>query len=259
MRRYWEAAANIDRDDQGLRPVARDPFLQQIVEDEICRLLPEGETLLDVGCGDGHSSLRFARLARSLVGVDFIERFVERAREKSKSEQVGNSTFVQGSALDLSSVRARFGLFGAAISIRCLINLTDKDAQLRALREIAACVRPGGLYLTSEGWAEGLEGLNALRRKAGLAKIEAAPYNLMISRRTFEEALSSDFTIEAYVNLGHYLVMSRVVQPLVEHPAPPHHGHEINKLAALSSEPWCRSTIFRECDYAGIYVLRRRG
>ena len=63
------------------------------------------------------------------------------------------------------------GLFDSVTSIRCLINLSTAENQYRALGEIAACVRPGGLCLVSEGWADGMAGLNLLRRRAELPPI----------------------------------------------------------------------------------------
>ena len=254
---YWAAAALAETDAEGLRPTARDPYLQQAVESAIEPHLSENDRLLDVGCGDGLSALRFARRVRAVVGIDYIEAFVTRASESAARAEVTNAKFQQASVLDLSAVRQAYGTFDAAVSIRCLINIPQWADQARGIAEIAACVRPGGRYLASEGWSEGMEGLNRTRQVVGLPPIKTVDYNLLLSRSVFEAEAAKSFEIEAYNSLGFYLFMSRVVQPLVVAPAPPRHDHPINRVAASLGGVLNRSE-FRDCDYAGVYVLRRK-
>jgi hypothetical protein len=160
--------------------------------------------------------------------------------------------------LDLASVGARHQPFDAAITIRCLINLASAAEQATAIAEIASCIKPGGLYLASEGWAEGMDGLNLLRRRAGLPAIEVVKYNLLLHRADFERAASSHFEIVDYVGLGFFLMMSRVVQPLLVAPEPPSHTHPLNQIAARLESQCLLGNEFQSCDYAGIYVLRRK-
>src|SRR5205823_14164137 len=100
------------------------------------------------------------------------------------------------------------------------------------------------------------QGLNRLRAAAGLPAIETVAYNLLLPRTEFEAAAAKHFEIEAYHSLGFYLFMSRVVQPLLVAPEAPRHDHRINQVAAQLSRVLDRSA-FRDCDYAGVYVLRR--
>jgi len=58
---YWEHAAKQDLDSDGLRATARDPYMQEVIEKIIEKRLNPESSLLDVGCGDGISTLRFAR------------------------------------------------------------------------------------------------------------------------------------------------------------------------------------------------------
>ncbi|MBR1156125.1 bifunctional 2-polyprenyl-6-hydroxyphenol methylase/3-demethylubiquinol 3-O-methyltransferase UbiG [Bradyrhizobium sp. JYMT SZCCT0428] len=259
VREFWERAAASERDEQGLRPVARDPFLQEAVEAGMERWLDSRAKVADIGCGDGYSTLRFARNVASIVGVDYIPKFVDRARDEARQRGVSNASFRTGNVLDLEPIRAEEGPVDIAISIRCLINLNNWDQQRQGMEQIARTVRPGGLWLVSEGWSGGLRGLNELRKHTTLPPIVAAKYNVLIEREQFEAVATSFFKIEAYINLGFYLVMSRVLQPLVELPYPARHDHPINQLAANLQDGCSDSTLFRDCDYAGIYVLRRNG
>jgi SAM-dependent methyltransferase len=258
IRGYWEAAAGAPVDAEGLRPVARDPFLQQAVEDAVIPLLPADSSVLDIGCGDGLSTLRFAQGVKRITGVDYVERFVERAREAAGRAGVANAGFMRGDVLDLAPVRAAVGPVDVAISIRCLINLNSWERQRRALDEIAACVRPGGLYLLSEGWSEGMDGLNGLRARAAMEPIRTVDYNLLMRRAEFKAYVSDKFVVEGYVGLGFYLVMSRILQPFIRHPAPPRHDDPVNRLAASLQRHCPNDGSLDSYDYAGVYVLRRR-
>jgi ubiquinone/menaquinone biosynthesis C-methylase UbiE len=257
VRSFWEAAALTERDRDGLRPTARDPYLQVAVENAMEPHISRGSRLLDLGCGDGLTTMRFARTAAEVVGVDYIEQFVHRARENAERSGLTNATFTQGSVLALKPIFDRLGLFDVAVSIRCLINLSSREQQAKAVEEIASCVRPGGLYLASEGWSEGMDGLNAARAKFGLPAIATAQYNLLMEKRFFVTVAAPFFEVEHYRSLGLYLFMSRVVQPVVVAPAQPRHDHPLNEIAV---EFLRRNdgNLFNECDYAGVYVLRRR-
>jgi hypothetical protein len=126
-----------------------------------------------------------------------------------------------------------------------------------AIGQIARCIRPGGLYLTSEGWQDGYEGLNLAREREGLAPMKMVDYNLLISRTEFERTVAADFEIEDYLSLGFYLFLSRVVQPKLVAPDAPRHDHPLNRAAAQLHRTNVGQA-FRDCDYAGVYVLRRK-
>jgi hypothetical protein len=166
--------------------------------------------------------------------------------------------FGQADVMDLKPVRSRIKLADIAVTIRCLINLANWDNQAKALGEIAACIKPGGLYLLSEGWADGWDGLNLQRARCGLKPIELVKYNCLLNRNRFEQAAREYFDILHYENLGFYIFMSRVFQPAFVAPQPPQHLHDINRVAAQLGCLGIGAAEFREVDYAGVYVLRRK-
>ena len=256
IRDYWESAAQVQTDRDGLRPTARDPYLQDVVESAIEKRLYRGAKLLDIGCGDGWSTVRFHRITGSTLGIDYIEEFVNSSRESAGDVQ--GLMFEQADAMDLSGIRANYGNFDVVTSIRCLINLSSWINQVKAIAEIASCVRPGGLYLTSEGWDEGMIGLNLMRERVGLPSLNVVEYNVMISRNEFEEEVKKYFEIIDYISLGYYLFTSRVLQPVMVAPEEPRHDHPLNRAAAMIQSQAIGSGAFYECDYAGVYVLRRK-
>jgi ubiquinone/menaquinone biosynthesis C-methylase UbiE len=257
---FWQTAAGREFDEEHLRPTARDPYLQEAIEQIVGRYLPKnkgGKQLLDIGSGDGKSTFRFSRSFERVVGVDYVEQFVARASAAAQKEELGHVAFQVCDATDLSSVRNQYGNFDVAVSIRCLINLATWENQKKGIREAALSIKPGGLYILSEGWKEGMDGLNKARTVAGLQPINVVPYNLLIDRAAFEYEILRDFTIEAYESLGLYIYFSRVVQPLLVAPDNPRHDHRLNWVAMQLAIQANRSC-FDDCDYAGVLVLRRR-
>lgn len=258
IKEFWRKAAEAPIDSQGLRPTARDPYLQLAVEDIIEGYLWSQARLIDIGCGDGRSTLRFAKQVSVALGVDYIHGFVETAKETADKEGVKNLTFRQGDVTNLSAIYSNTHPFDIAISVRCLINLPEWSLQQQGIGEIAKCIRPGGLYLCSEGWTEGWAGLNELRIRCNLPTIEVTDYNRLISRSEFESSISRYFEIVDYRGLGLYLFVSRVIQPCFMMPHPPEHTHDLNRVGHALQKMLRLSGRFDDFDYSGVYVLRRK-
>ena len=126
-----------------------------------------------------------------------------------------NVEFDQTNVLNLSSVRERYGTANIAITIRCLINLSSWEYQKRGIDEIAATLQPGGYYILSEGWSEGWNGLNRLRVRCGLEPMQLVKYNQLLDREQFEDYCRHSFEVIHYRGLGLYMLVSRIIQPLL--------------------------------------------
>ena len=258
IRNYWEAAAQCPTDQDGLRPVARDPYLQSIIESTIERFLYPEASLLDIGCGDGLSTLRFASKVDRTVGVDYIETFVKTAQGYAVREGIDNISFHKADILNLEPIKQKYGLFDVVITIRCLINLPDWETQVFALRQIAQIIKPGGLFIISEGWREEFNMLNFYRQVVTLSEMKVVQYNCLISRELFEDEVLSSFSIQDYISpCGLYLFISRILQPLFTKPEPARHTHRINKVAAEIVSTGIGNGTFKECDYSSLYILRK--
>jgi hypothetical protein len=136
--------------------------------------------------------------------------------------------------------------------------LGNWENQSKAIGELAACLNPGGLLLISEGWDDGFEGLNLLRDRAVLPPINVVEYNVLLRRRDFEREARRYFDLVSYSGLGLYLFLSRIVQPLLVAPESPRHDHPLNQIATKLQELGVADNSFSDCDYAGVYVLRRK-
>jgi demethylmenaquinone methyltransferase/2-methoxy-6-polyprenyl-1,4-benzoquinol methylase len=92
-----------------------------------------GDRVLDVCCGTGDLAVAAEQRGGRVVGLDFSERMLERARRKS-----GTIEWVRGDALALPFGDGEFDAATVGFGIR---NLKDLEA---GLRELPRVLRPGG-------------------------------------------------------------------------------------------------------------------
>ncbi len=92
-----------------------------------------GDRVLDACCGTGDLAIESERRGGRVVGLDFSERMLERARQKS-----GTIDWVQGDALALPFADGDFDAATVGFGVR---NLDDLE---RGLRELHRVLRPGG-------------------------------------------------------------------------------------------------------------------
>lgn len=98
-----------------------------------------GSTVLDVATGTGDLAIAAAARGAQVVGSDFSEGMLERARSKAP-----NITFEHGDALALTYADDRFDAATVGFGAR---NFADLE---QGLREMARVVRPGGKVVVLE-------------------------------------------------------------------------------------------------------------
>lgn len=108
-----------------------------------------GDTILDIGCGTGSSTLELARMAPSgsALGVDLSAKMLERARAVAEKEGLTNVTFVQA---DAQVHRFPEQTFDVAVSSFGAMFFADPVA---AFANIRWSLRPGG-RLAIVAWRE---------------------------------------------------------------------------------------------------------
>jgi len=92
-----------------------------------------GDRVLDACCGTGDLAVEAERRGGVVVGLDFSERMLERARRKS-----GSIEWVQGDALALPFADGEFDAVTVGFGVR---NFEDLG---RGLSELGRVLRPGG-------------------------------------------------------------------------------------------------------------------
>jgi SAM-dependent methyltransferase len=118
------------------------PFPREVVAfDQVCQRLPQGATLVDVGCG---AAFTFAPLRRrrpdlTLVGVDGSPWQLSDARARMPDAALVRGNLDQGGGLPLASGSVD-GVYAAEI----IEHLVDPD---RLLEECRRVLRPGGVLV----------------------------------------------------------------------------------------------------------------
>lgn len=109
--------------------------------------IPPGARVLDVGCGAGLDSLIAAQRVGpqgSVIGLDFSEAMVVRARQSASEARLSNVEFRSGDA-------ERIPLDDASIDVAMVNGIFNLNpARTVIFRELARVVRPGGCVYAAE-------------------------------------------------------------------------------------------------------------
>ena len=254
IRQFYRGRANTQK-----YATSPDFNLREIEIEYMRRYLADGQTILDVGCGNGYSTLSFASGFNSVfTGIDFVPEMIEAARElHTQIPTKGEVSFQEGNVTQLNFPDATFDI---VTSQRCLLNLPSRDDQWRAFAEISRVLKPGGRYLMLEGTLQGLHALNEIRAKFGLDPIpEAEAKSNWFSNKFDEpemiERVHQFFSgVETTQRFGMYYFLSRVVQPLMVAPEPPRYDAVINTVARRICEEY---PDFERIGHVALWVIRR--
>jgi SAM-dependent methyltransferase len=256
IKEHWEQSGRQFPKEGKVFPTSRDPYLGQLEEENILRYLSEHNHVLEVGCGDGLHTTKYARSVKRLSAIDIAESLIQLARKRMYSEGVANVSFTVGSVLD---IRELFGLsqFDCVVSQRCLINLPDWQYQQDAIIQVSDVLQNGGIFLLTEGFQDELDNLNAIRQRINLDTIGVVDYNRNLTRRDFEDFVSNYFEILEIHDYGFYLFLSRVFHPLAVLPHGPEHDSRLNEVAMEISRV-VQVPDFRKYSFNLFYALRRK-
>lgn len=250
VKSFWESRA-ADPSLDAAQVTHPDVWQRWLEIETVKMLLPRGARAIDIGCGAGFATKHLAPLVKEIVGVDFSEGMIGRARTEGEPVPA-NATFAIANVLDLGP---DLGMFDVALTIRCLINLPDWESQKRALSNIASVVKTGGLYLFVEGLVDGRAALNRLRQAVGLSAMPNVWHNCDFERERTLEFLGRYFVLEREIGFGSYDLVARVVHPLLVAPEAPRYNAKINEVAA-------RVALARPSDIensrVAFYSLRRQ-
>lgn len=217
IKTFWEAKA---KEYGGSHKSSwEDHFCMQLEIDTLSSYITEGDRVLDIGCGNGISTLELAMNKKiSIKGIDYAEEMISTAvklhDESSDRGLKGTVFFAVGDVLDLQEGKHSFT---KALTRRVIINLGSVDNQISASRNIHRILEPGGYFLMSEATVEGLQRINALRREFGLDELKQPWHNLYINGKYFTKSISHIFKLVDIVDFSStYYIGSRVFQPFLK-------------------------------------------
>jgi ubiquinone/menaquinone biosynthesis C-methylase UbiE len=215
IRDFWTQKAR----EHGLSPSASwsDRMVIEMEIREILARLGDGDNVLDIGCANGFSTIQFASQKRiDIRGLDYIPEMIAQARTRLESlsgKLRGIATFDVGNITSLNEPDEKYD---KVIVIRVVINLGEWSNQLKALRQCARVLKPGGLLLLSEATLQGWRQMNKFRCEWGLPEIPMPPFNNYLDERQVIESLARRLDLIELSNFSStYFVGTRVIKPLL--------------------------------------------
>lgn len=112
---------------------------------EIVDRTPRGKAL-DLGCGTGDTTIFLTQHGWDVVGVDFVERAIDRARAKAAKAGI-SARFMQADVTKLASFGVGQG-FQLLVDSGCLHGISDEERDAY-LREVTALAAPSATLVLS--------------------------------------------------------------------------------------------------------------
>ena len=217
IRAYWE----------DLRTESMyDGYLAMLEARMLARYVRAGDTVLDLGCGDGTGSRIYRRRCRSYVGLDRSKSMLARFMKREPGCRL-----IRGDLRALPLPRACEARFTTVITQRSLINLPDAAAQEKVIGELPGLLQPHGRLLLCEAFREGVEHLNALRVHLGCDPILPKWHNVHLDRALTTRALGSTLDLAVEEDLSLYYLLTRVVHQALIGKSSPKWDSPINRIA----------------------------
>ncbi len=108
----------------------------------ISDLVPDGERLLDIGCGNGRFLGMLEGKSVNYTGIDFSEGLIAVARKRYHDQ--AHTTFIVGDALSLPFPDKSFD---TVVSFAVLHHIPSRAYRVQFLREAARVAKPGSLVI----------------------------------------------------------------------------------------------------------------
>lgn len=104
--------------------------------------VPQGSSIIDLGCGPGLYAERLTKLGYKITGVDISESSIEYARKSAKDKELDIDYFVKSYLTDSID-----STFDAAICIYCDFGALIPDEQIQLLQRITGFVKKNGIFI----------------------------------------------------------------------------------------------------------------
>jgi SAM-dependent methyltransferase len=176
--------------------------LQRASAPRILGQLAPGERVLEMGYGDG---LLTADLVGRGVALDLLEGSPLLCQEATR--RYGDKIAVH---CGLFEEFAAGPVYDTVLALHVIEHVSEP---ITTLREIARWLKPGGKLILVEGFTDGFDALNELRRKCDLPDLVPAAINFYSSLARFTPIIERWFTVAGEFHTGMFDFLTRVVYP----------------------------------------------
>lgn len=229
MKNFWREQARKFK--FGVKAVNFDPLGADLEMHFLEDLIKDGETLCDLGCGNGRTLLEIAKNRKNgrFYGVDFTKEMISVANRAKRSMNIKNAHFynLDAASHDLSKLPNL--KFDKVMSKRLLINLKG-ESKYKAIDNIYKILKNGGIYIMVECFTEPLNKVNKIRRQFDLEEIKVKFFNEYLSSG-FLKDISDKFFVEKKIDFQSlYYFSSRIFNAYLSKGEPDYYA-PINKMA----------------------------
>lgn len=184
--------------------------------------IQNGAKILDLGCGPGLYTQRFAKRGFDVTGVDFSRRSIRYAQEQADQEGLAIN-YIRQNYLSLTFD----GEFDLATMIYCDFGVLADDEAKQILERAYAVLKPGGVFLFDVFTPVKLKEYQDAERRWEFGESgfwRPVPYVSLFSRYIYEEAnnyveqfvvMDQEERVEVYRNWNH-CYSKRTITPLLE-------------------------------------------
>jgi Methylase involved in ubiquinone/menaquinone biosynthesis len=245
IKKYWDERAEQSSSEQG--KTTNDIYLRELEANTIIETLKnfgldKNSLVMDVGCGDGRTTLKFAQSfpEYQFLGIDYSDNMIRIAHDllqldPNLSQRV---KFIVGDATKLEDIGDQ-SLVDVIITDRCLINLESASIQYDAIGQIAQKLKPSGYYIAIENFVEGQEAMNEMRRAMELPEIPVRWHNLYFDEDEFRNNVLKWFENIKIINFSssYYFATRVIYSKLCQlNSEEPDYKHQIHQLGVKL--PW---------------------
>lgn len=206
----------------------------QLEIDTIAKYIKSGDTVLDVGCANGHATIR--QLEKSIFsnfnGVDYSQDMIDKANELRNKLSGLQKEYIKFSVADIKELPFENEVFDYTYTTRVLINLPNWEDQMKGIDECIRVTKKGGTIVLSEAFYEPLVLLNSLRQLKQLPLLVEHDFNRYLKKDRLEKMLekySLEYICDDFSSV--YYLGSRFLRELVTKIEDyPGYSNPINKI-----------------------------
>jgi len=214
----WDEFAQKYGEDR--RASTPDAYLIDLEIRTLIKHIIDGETILDIGCGNGYAEFKIAQKKKvNIVGVDISKDMLAQAKKiqnKYANKLKGTMQFKFGNIL---SKRFSEGLgincFDVVLTKRTLINILNWKEQKDSIITIWHLLKPNGRFIMMEATVQGHNRINELRNRFGISSTPVRWHNNYLDEDKLLPFLGERFESVFYKDFSStYYIGSRLIQPL---------------------------------------------
>lgn len=227
VRKFWSGEAQ----ELGHTAIAtiRDVCFRNMELHFYSSILPPRRKMLDVGCGNGHGTVYLHRTNSYSLGIDYTEELINIAKAYSTvsflQEELRKVMFqlpfpdfnqinkeLRFETADILALRLGEN-FDLIVGQRILINLVSHENQMVALENVRNACSPGAKLFLTEATEEGHCRADAIRKTAGLSKLEKYWHNCYVKESMLGEWKSVGWQVKEILSFDTYFLFSKVIYP----------------------------------------------